>query len=100
MNRIDPPAVRPEIFELTMKGLEMGLKVGDIAAYGFFSCRADEDAAEVMQRTELKAYDCIPVTDGERVVGVLERSRQMKPGHARDQMRHLDEGFWSLPMSH
>ena len=55
MSRIQSPAFGAEIFDLTMKGLETGLRVGDIATYGFLSCGADEDAAEVMGRDRMGA---------------------------------------------
>jgi hypothetical protein len=93
MRRIEPPAFGSEIFDLTMKGLEVGLKVGDIATYGFRACRADDDAAEVMTRAELLPFDCIPVKDGERVIGVLERNGQSARGAARTSMRRLDDGL-------
>lgn len=93
MNRIQPPAFGPEIFEVTMKGLEMGLKVGDIATYGFLCCRADDDAAEVMQRSELLGFDCIPVKEADHIVGVLERNGGVAAGCARDHMRALHDGL-------
>jgi hypothetical protein len=93
LSRIQPPAFGSEIFDLTMKGLETGLKVGDIATYGFLSCGAEEDAAEVMSRAELLPFDCIPVKDGDRVVGVLERNGQVMSGAARESMRPLDDGL-------
>ena len=91
--RIEPPAFGPEIFDLTMKGLEAGLKVGDIATYGFFACDGDDDAAEVMTCTDLLPFDCIPVREGDRVAGVLERNGDVPMGTARERMRRLDEGL-------
>jgi hypothetical protein len=91
VTRIAPPAFGLTIFDVTMKGLEVGLKVGDIATYGFESCKAEDDATEVMRRSDLLLFDCIPVRDGDRVVGVLERNGEIGPGPARDAMRRLDE---------
>lgn len=76
-----------------MKGLETGLKVGDIATYGFLCCQADEDASEVMQRAELLPYDCIPVKKGGHIAGVLERNGEVAPGTAGDVMRALHDGL-------
>lgn len=77
-----------------MKGLEAGLKVGDIATYGFESCRADDDAAEVLNRAGLATFDCIPVRDAdERVIGVLERIGTELVGPARGAMRPLDDAL-------
>jgi len=93
LNRIPPPTFGSEIFDLTMKGLETGLRVGDIATYGFLSCGGDDNAAEVMTRAELLPFDCIPVKDGNRVVGVLQRSGEVAPRAAREVMRRLDDGL-------
>jgi CBS domain-containing protein len=93
VSRIEPPAFGSEIFDLTMKGLEAGLKVGDIATYRFYSCEIYHDAAEVMGRADLLQFDCIPVRNGERVVGVLERNGEFASGPARDAMRRLDDGL-------
>lgn len=96
MNRNEPPAVTAEVFDATMKGLETGLRVGDIATSGFASCNADDDAREVMRRPELLRFDCVPVTDAGHVVGVLERNGGLERGAARERMRRLDDG---LPVS-
>jgi hypothetical protein len=93
LSRIQPPTFLPGIFDRTMKGLESGLKVGDIATYGFLSCGAADDAAEVMNRPELLPYDCIPVRETDNVVGVLERNGDVDPGTARDRMRGLHDGL-------
>jgi hypothetical protein len=74
-----------------MKGLEKGLRVDDIATYGFLSCKVDDDAAEVMRRVELLPYDCIPVRADDQIVGVLEREGNEPAGTARSQMRPLNE---------
>jgi hypothetical protein len=93
VSRIEPPAFGAEIFDLTMKGLETGLKVGDIATYGFSSCEVDDDASEVMSRAEFVPFDCIPVRDNELVVGVLERNGDVVSGPAGTRMRRLDDGL-------
>ncbi len=93
MSRIQPPQFGPEIFDLTMKGLEAGLRVGDIATYGLMSCAAGDDAAIVMQQPEYQPFDCVPVTEGDRVIGVLLRDCDLSPGPARERMRHLDDGL-------
>jgi hypothetical protein len=91
MSRIEPPAFESEIFDLTMKGLEAGLKVGDIATYGFLTCEASDNASEVLERPAFALFDCIPVRDGERVIGVLERNGRSVSGTARSSMRPLDD---------
>lgn len=93
----DRPGMRDDgtrAFESTMKGLEAGLTVGDIAAYGLASCDVEDDAAGVFARADLRAYDCIPVRREGNVVGVLLRAgRGGKTGRAGDAMRPLDESL-------
>jgi hypothetical protein len=68
---IEPPVLASEIFDLTMKGLETRLTVGDNASYALLSCDADDDAGDVLALTDLLPFDCIPVRDGDRIIGVL-----------------------------
>src|SRR6266480_4425159 len=92
MRRVECPARALEVFNITMKGLETGLKVGDIATYGFEACEAEDAAEEVLARAGLRVFDTIPVRNGVRVVGVLERSPP-KCGRAADCMRPLDDSL-------
>jgi predicted transcriptional regulator len=93
INRIEPPALTPDVFEATMNGLETGLRVGDIATSGFASCDADDDVHEVMRRPELLRFDCVPVIETGHVVGVLERNGDTQQGAVRERMRRLDDGL-------
>jgi CBS domain-containing protein len=90
---IEPPAFGSGIFALTMKGLETGLKVGDIATYGFSCCDAEDDAVAVLGRSDVCRFDWIPVKDRERIVGVIQRSPDITPGTALARMRPLDDGM-------
>jgi hypothetical protein len=92
MIRLQPPALAPEIFDVTMRGLESGLTVGDIATYGFLSCDGLDQAAEVLARDELAQFDCIPVRDDGRVTGVLLRDDKVS-GTASEAMQHLHDGL-------
>jgi hypothetical protein len=92
LSRIEPPAHGSEIFDRTIKGLEAGLKVGDIATYGFVYCHSSDDAAEVMARADWRSFDCVPVKHDHRIVGVLERDQDLR-GPAGGCMRSLDESL-------
>jgi hypothetical protein len=92
VSRIEPPVFGSEIFDLTMKGLETGLRVGDIATFDLLACEADDDAREVMERPDLALFGCVPVTTCGRVIGVLERNG-VASGSARKNMRRLDDGL-------
>jgi hypothetical protein len=61
-------------FERTVRGLEVGLKVGDIATFELATCVVDDDASEVLARPELEAFSAIPVRGPHAIVGVLERN--------------------------
>ena len=101
MSRIEAPAFAPEVFDLTMKGLETGLRVGDIATYGFEACSVDAEVSDVMTDPNLQLFDCIPVFARGRVVGVLERNGRTMSGPAGGAMRHLDDALlvsWDEPL--
>lgn len=93
MIRLQPPALAPEIFDLTMRGLQRGLTVGDIATYGFLACAGHDQAAEVLAREDLAQFDCIPVRNDGRITGVLLREDRGVSGTAFEAMRHLHDGL-------
>jgi hypothetical protein len=59
----------------TMRGLEDGLKVTDIAVFELETCDADESLAEVRRRTDRFDLDNIPVRQDGTIVSVVETSR-------------------------
>jgi CBS domain-containing protein len=88
---IEPPEFAPEIFDLTMRGLEAGLRVGDIATFGVRTCEASASLEDVLADPQLKPFDAIPVRTADRVVGVVERLAVPTIGTVQDHMRRLDE---------
>jgi predicted transcriptional regulator len=88
---IAPPEFAPEIFDLTMRGLEAGLRVGDIATFDVRTCEASASLGDVLVDLDLKPFDAIPVRAADRVVGVVERLVVPTSGTVHDHMRRLDE---------
>ena len=56
-----------------LPGLIEGFRVRHIASSHLITCNQDEDKNEVLLRPELSGFDQIPITDGDKIVGVLER---------------------------
>lgn len=67
-----------------LTGLDEGLRVRHIAAFPLVTCRAADDPDEVLTRPEFHGFDQIPMTDGSRVVAILERANPL-------QLRRLDD---------
>ena len=55
-------------------GLDEGLRVRHIATFPLVSCQKNEGFREILRRPELEDFDQITITEGERIVGILERS--------------------------
>lgn len=81
-----------DIFERTIRGLEAGLKVGDIATFDLRTCNLDDDVDEVLERDDLEPFSAIPVRGHGAIVGVLERSRTAR-GRVGEAMRPLDDSL-------
>ena len=70
---------RPPSFEwgseldLTLSGLEAGLRVRDICTFEMATCDATDAAGAVLGRRDLSYFDQIPVRSNGRLIGVLER---------------------------
>jgi predicted transcriptional regulator len=56
----------------TMRGLEGGLRVADIAVYELETCEPNESIADVRRRARRFDLDNIPVRDTGTIVGVVE----------------------------
>ncbi len=82
-----------DILGTTMSGLEAGFKVSHIAAFDLKTCLPDSEASRVLDDLLLKDFDHIPVKDGARIIGVLERKIGSVPGTARNVMRALDDSM-------
>jgi hypothetical protein len=82
-----------DILGVTMSGLEAGFKVFHIAAFDLELCAPDNLASEVLNDPRLKDFDHIPVKEGNKIVGVLERGSVKRAGSVRDNMRRLDGGM-------
>lgn len=59
-------------FALT--ALQRALTIELIATFRPKCCRAGDDLAEVVNRRELRAFDYVPVTDEQSVIGLLHRA--------------------------
>jgi len=81
-----------DIFERTIRGLEAGLKVGDIATFDLRTCNADDDVDEVLERGDLELFSAIPVRGHGAIIGVLERSRAAR-GRVGEVMRPLNDSL-------
>jgi CBS domain-containing protein len=82
-----------DILNITMSGLESGLRVLHIAAFRLKDCKSSDNAAEVLCNPLLKDFDRIPVRDNGRIVGVLERKSDVGQGSCKEHMRPLDESI-------
>lgn len=65
-------------------GLDEGLRVRQIATFPLVSCPKNEGFREILRRPELEDFDQITITEGERIVGILERS-------SPPRLRQLDD---------
>ncbi len=92
--RIDAPALRPEIFDATMQGLETGLTVGDVATLDFEWCSTGDVARDVLRDPAFSIFDAFPVKDGDHIVGVLERNG-VRPvaSTVETAMRRIDDSL-------
>ena len=54
--------------------LSEGLRVRHIANLSLMTCGSDDDMAEVLNRPSLVEFDQIPIVDGNRIIGILERN--------------------------
>lgn len=79
-----------DILGATMAGLEAGFKVSHIAAFDLLVCAPEMNARLVLDDPKLMDFDHIPVREGSRIVGMLERELLDGEGAVRDRMRRLD----------
>jgi predicted transcriptional regulator len=92
-DRIEPPVLRPEIFDATMRSLEAGLTIADVATFELESCRIGNEVRDVLNDARFALFDAIPVREDDRVVGVLERRRSPGPETVESAMRRLDDSL-------
>jgi len=77
---------------LVLESLEKGLHVNLIAGRPLITCGPDDGAAEVFQRPDCAPFDQVPVRDGERIVGVLEKNQAAtSTGRVADAMLRLED---------
>jgi len=79
-----------DILGVTMAGLEAGFKVSHIAAFDLEVCAPDVSVNSVLSDQGLLDFDHIPVKEGSRIVGMLERGSLNHAGTVRHRMRRLD----------
>lgn len=79
------------ILERTLSGYSQGFHVSHIATFELETCSPKEEAQNVFDR--LPAFDQIPVQDGERIIGVLERGNVNPHSHVIACMCTLDDSF-------
>jgi len=82
-----------DILGVTMAGLEAGFKVLHIAAFDLSVCSPDSDVRAVLSDPLMKDFDHIPVREGTRIVGVLERDTRPAMGSVQHHMRSLDDSI-------
>jgi hypothetical protein len=82
-----------DILGVTMAGLEAGFKVFHIAAFDLEVCAPDTSVGSVLNDPKLMDFDHIPVSEGSRIVGMLERGPLIGPGTVLDHMNRLDGGM-------
>lgn len=82
-----------DIFEITMDGLEAGLRVRDIATFDLRSCETSDPEQDVFARSELSGFDYVPVRRGGSIVGVLNRGAEPSDRPAGEVMQPLDESI-------
>jgi hypothetical protein len=81
-------------FNVTMSGLEAGLRVEHIAAFDLQTCHSDDALNSVLTDKAFTDFDQIPVRDRtERIVGVLLRSSNSGTGSVAESMQKLDESI-------
>jgi hypothetical protein len=79
-----------DILGITLAGLEAGFKVSHIAAFDLEVCAPDANVGSVLNDPRLMDFDHIPVREGTRIVGMLERVALNGEGIVRDRMHRLD----------
>jgi hypothetical protein len=79
-----------DILGVTMAGLEAGFKVSHIAAFDLEVCAPDMHVRSVLKDPKLMDFDHIPVREGSRIIGMLERRPLNDEVAVRDRMRRLD----------
>lgn len=71
----------------TMRGLEDGLHVADIAVFDLLTCEPDERISEVRQRVGKLDFDNVPVRENGSIVGVVEGIKGFKPNATAGSVR-------------
>lgn len=92
----DIPEVRTagHPFTVILQSLERSLTIDLIASGPLINCAPRDLADEVFQRSESISIDQVPVKDGARIVGVLERDESSKSGlRAFESMQPLAESM-------
>jgi CBS domain-containing protein len=82
-----------DILDVTMAGLEVGFKVSHIAAFDLEVCAPEMSVENVLNDPGLMDFDHIPVREGSRIVGMLDRGPQKSTEIVRDSMHRLDGGM-------
>jgi CBS domain-containing protein len=82
-----------DILGVTMAGLEAGFKVLHIAAFDVKVCGPDTDVRDVLRDPLLNDFDHIPVREGTRIIGVIERDARSAVGSVKNHMRSLDDSI-------
>ena len=58
----------------TLAGLDDGLRVRHIANFPLVTCKPGDDFEELFGRPDYKDFDQLPVVEGSRIVGIVERA--------------------------
>lgn len=82
---------RVQDFEMTMQGLESGLRVEAIAVFMLDVCSLADSLESVRLRMEETGHDQIPVRGDDSIVGVVDRLKKLEGEIVRDCMTPLQE---------
>lgn len=83
-------AIAADMFEGAMQGLEAGFRVLHIATFDLRTCAASDDVAQILADPELAGFDHIPVQQGSKIIGILERKAAPGKGQAAAHMRPVE----------
>lgn len=83
-------AIAADVFDGAMHGLEAGFRVLHIATFDLRTCAASADTAQILDDPELAGFDHIPVQQGSKIIGVLERKADPGTGEVAAHMRPIE----------
>jgi hypothetical protein len=83
-------AIATDVFDGAMQGLEAGFRVLHIATFDLKTCATDDDTEQILAAPELAGFDHLPVQQGSKIIGVLERKANPGSGQVARHVRPLE----------